>query len=214
VPEVISSTIMMVPHEEHSPLQHTGLGEGRIEIICGPMFSGKTEELLRRVRRAQIAHQPTVIFKPATDTRYNKDTVTSHDSNALPSVTVANSEEILNYLKSQARPITVIAIDEVQFFDDGLPETCMKLADQGIRVIAAGLDLDFTAKPFGCMPELLCLAEEVTKLHAVCMETGRPAHFSHRIAGGANTVEIGEKDRYIPLTRQAFVAARNEANDQ
>ena len=90
----------------------------------------------------------------------------------------------------------------------------MKLADQGIRVIAAGLDLDFTAKPFGCMPELLCLAEEVTKLHAVCMETGRPAHFSHRIAGGANTVEIGEKDRYIPLTRQAFVAARNEAKDQ
>jgi thymidine kinase len=90
----------------------------------------------------------------------------------------------------------------------------MKLADQGIRVIAAGLDLDFTAKPFGCMPELLCLAEEVTKLHAVCMETGRPAHFSHRIAGGENTVEIGEKDRYIPLTRQAFVAARNEENKQ
>ena len=101
-----------------STLQHISLGEGRLEIICGPMFSGKTEELLRRVRRAQIAHQPTVIFKPATDTRYNKESVTSHDANAMPSVTVANSQEILNYLDSQERPVTVIAIDEVQFFDD------------------------------------------------------------------------------------------------
>ncbi len=198
----------MVPHEEHSPLQHTGLGEGRIEVVCGPMFSGKTEELLRRVRRAQIAHQPTVIFKPAKDTRYNKDQVTSHDANALPSVTVDSSRAMLDYLKAQAKPITVVAIDEAQFFDADLPRTCAHLADRGIRVIAAGLDLDFKGIPFGCMPELLALAEEVTKLHAVCMETGRPAHFSHRIAGGDSTVEIGEKDRYIPLTRQAFVEAR------
>jgi thymidine kinase len=202
----------MVPHEEHSPLQHTGLGEGRIEVVCGPMFSGKTEELLRRVRRAQIAAQPTVIFKPATDTRYQKDQVTSHDSNALPSVTVSSSQSILDYLRAQPRPVTVVAIDEAQFFDAELPATCVTLANNGIRVIAAGLDLDFKGIPFGVMPELLALAEEVTKLHAVCIETGRPAHFSHRIAGGDSTVQIGEKDRYIPLTRQAFVEARKQAD--
>lgn len=200
----------MAPHDELSPLNHTGIGEGRIEIICGPMFSGKTEELLRRVRRAQIAHQPTVIFKPKTDTRYQKNTVTSHDANALPSITVASSGEIMQYLRDQPRPFTVVAIDEVQFFDADLPRCCAEMADCGIRVIAAGLDLDFTAEPFGCMPELLARAEEVSKLHAVCMETGRPAHFSHRISGGNETVEIGEKDRYIPLTRQAFVAARRK----
>jgi len=203
----------MVPHEQHSPLQHTGLGEGRIEVVCGPMFSGKTEELLRRVRRAQIAHQPTVIFKPTTDTRYQKNHVTSHDQNALPSVTVKSSEEIIDYLADQPRPITVVAIDEAQFFDANLPQTCVFLADRGIRVIAAGLDLDFKGIPFGCMPELLALAEEVTKLHAVCMETGRPAHFSHRIAGGNSTIEVGEKDLYIPLTRQAFVEARRQAGE-
>ncbi|MDE0870761.1 MAG: thymidine kinase [Flavobacteriales bacterium] len=200
----------MVPHDEHSPLQHTGIGEGRIEVVCGPMFSGKTEELLRRVRRAEIAHQPTVIFKPETDTRYNQDKVTSHDANTLPSVTVKNSAGILAYLEAQNRPFTVVAIDEVQFFDDALPALCSALADLGIRVIAAGLDLDFTGNPFGCMPDLLARAEEVTKLHAVCMETGRPAHFSHRISGGHHTVEIGEKDLYIPLTRQAFVEARKK----
>lgn len=203
----------MVPHEEHAPLQHTGLGEGRIEVVCGPMFSGKTEELLRRVRRAKIAHQPTLIFKPATDTRYNKDQVTSHDANALPSVTVDSSKAILEHLSSLPRPVTVVAIDEAQFFDAGLPNVCETLANQGIRVIAAGLDLDFKGVPFGCMPMLLALAEEVTKLHAVCMETGRPAHFSHRIAGGDSTVEIGEKDLYIPLTRQAFVEARKPKSD-
>jgi thymidine kinase len=175
------------------------------------MFSGKTEELLRRIRRAQIAAQPTIIFKPATDTRYQKDHVTSHDANALPSVTVGSSQAILDHLKSQSRPFTVVGIDEAQFFDEGLPALCVELADNGVRVIAAGLDLDFKGIPFGIMPELLALAEEVTKLHAVCMETGRPAHFSHRIAGGESTVEIGEKDRYIPLTRQAFVEARRQA---
>ena len=200
----------MVPHEEHSPLQHTGLGEGRIEVVCGPMFSGKTEELLRRVRRAQIAAQPTVIFKPATDTRYQKDQVTSHDANALPSVTVDSSQGILDYLSAQPRPFTVVAIDEAQFFDADLPTTCVTLANNGIRVIAAGLDLDFKGIPFGVMPELLALAEEVTKLHAVCVETGRAAHFSHRIAGGTSQVELGAQDRYIPLARHAYVAANEE----
>jgi thymidine kinase len=201
----------MVPHDEHSPLHHTGIGEGRIEIVCGPMFSGKTEELLRRVRRAQIARQPTLVFKPKTDTRYNKDSVTSHDSNELPSIAVEDSSSILAHLQSLDRPVTVVAIDEVQFFDNDLPALCSFLADQGIRVIAAGLDLDFTGEPFGCMPDLLARAEDVTKLHAVCMETGRPAHFSHRVSGGNRTVEIGEKERYIPLTRQAFVEARRRS---
>jgi thymidine kinase len=200
-----------VPHEDHAPLQHTGLGEGRIEVICGPMFSGKTEELLRRIRRARIAHQPTLIFKHSVDVRYDADAVTSHDANALPSVAVASSAALRAYLAGLQSPVTVVAIDEVQFFDDALPGLCAELADSGIRVIAAGLDLDFAGRPFGCMPELLARAEEVTKLHAVCVETGRPAHFSHRIAGGDDTVEIGEKDRYIPLTRQAFVEARRRA---
>ena len=189
-------------------MTHLHHGEGRIEVICGPMFSGKTEELLRRVRRAQIAKQPTVIFKPATDTRWNPDAVRSHDANEMPSVRVHNSAEIAQWVASQPRHVTVIAIDEVQFFDDSLPKLCADLANNGHRVIAGGLDLDFMGEPFGCMPELLARAEEVTKLNAVCVETGRPAHFSHRIAGGQNTVEVGEKDSYIPLTRQAFVAAR------
>jgi thymidine kinase len=175
------------------------------------MFSGKTEELLRRIRRARIAHQPTLIFKHSVDVRYDADAVTSHDANALPSVAVASSEALHAHIAGLQSPVTVVAIDEVQFFDDALPGLCAELADNGIRVIAAGLDLDFAGRPFGCMPELLARAEEVTKLHAVCVETGRPAHFSHRIAGGVDTVEIGEKDRYIPLTRQAFGEARRRA---
>jgi len=189
-------------------MTHLSHGEGRLEVICGPMFSGKTEELLRRVRRAQIAKQPTVVFKPATDTRWDAHAVRSHDANESPSVMVRSSAEIGAWMAGQPRHIPVVAIDEAQFFDNELPRLCAKLADEGHRVIAAGLDLDFTGEPFGCMPELLARAEEVAKLNAVCLETGRPAHFSHRIAGGTATVEVGEKDRYIPLTRQAFVAAR------
>ena len=186
------------------------LGEGRLEVICGPMFSGKTEELLRRVRRAVIAHQPTVLIKPATDTRYAVNEIVSHDKNAMPSKVVSKSKDILDSLEvdGDGRSALVIAIDEAQFFDDDLPEVCNELANRGLRVIVAGLDLDFTGKPFGAMPTLLALAEEVTKLHSVCVETGRDAHFSHRIAGGNDTVELGEKDRYVPLARHAFVAFR------
>lgn len=200
----------MTHHNESLGIAHTGLGEGRIEVICGPMFSGKTEELLRRLRRAHIAHQPTAIFKHAVDDRYHAERVTSHDANGFDAVPVTNSQELLAHLRSLPNPVTIVAIDEAQFFDSGLPALCTQLADQGLRIIAAGLDLDFTGEPFGCMPELLARAEEVTKLHAVCLETGRPAHFSHRIAGGTGTIEVGEKDRYIPLTRQAFVAARSK----
>lgn len=186
------------------------LGEGRLEVICGPMFSGKTEELLRRIRRSQIAKLPTVLVKPATDTRYAVGDVVSHDKNAMPSVVVKKASDIMDVLEVDGRPALVVGIDEAQFFDEDLPEICSTLADQGMRVIVAGLDLDFNGKPFGSMPRLLALAEEVTKLHAVCVETGRSAHFSHKIAGSSETVELGEKDKYIPLARHAFVAARKK----
>ena len=203
----------MVPHET-SHHHHPDLGEGRVEVICGPMFSGKTEELLRRIRRARIARQPTLIFKPTTDTRWDTGKVTSHDANALEGIPVGSSAELRAHLDGLERPVTVVAIDEVQFFDDALPALCSELANEGMRVIAAGLDLDFAGRPFGCMPELLARAEEVTKLHAICVETGRSAHFSHRIAGGDATVEVGADDRYIPLTRSAFVEARRQAGLQ
>ena len=186
------------------------LGEGRLEIICGPMFSGKTEELLRRIRRSQIARLPTVLVKPATDTRYAIGDVVSHDKNTMPSVVVKNAREIMGVIDVDGRPALVVGIDEAQFFDAELPKVCSELADSGMRVIVAGLDLDYNGLPFGSMPELLALAEEVTKLHAVCVETGRSAHFSHKIAGSSDTVELGEKDKYIPLARHAFVAARKK----
>jgi thymidine kinase len=189
------------------------LGEGRLEVVCGPMFSGKTEELLRRVRRAIIAHQPTVLIKPATDTRYAINEVVSHDKNAMPSKVVSTSKDILKSLEVDGRSALVVANDEAQFFDNDLPDVCNELANRGLRVIVAGLDLDFTGEPFGSMPRLLALAEEVTKLHAVCVETGRAAHFSHRIAGGTNTVELGEKDRYVPLARHAYVAYRDQERE-
>lgn len=186
------------------------LGEGRLEIICGPMFSGKTEELLRRVRRSLIAKLPTLLVKPATDTRYAVGDVVSHDKTTMPSVVVEKSSDILDVLEVDGRQALVVAIDEAQFFSDDLAGVCNELANRGLRVIVAGLDLDFTGKPFGSMPDLLALAEEVTKLHAVCVETGRQAHFSHKIAGSDETVELGEKDKYIPLARHAFVAARKK----
>ena len=174
------------------------------------MFSGKTEELLRRMRRAQIANLPLELFKPATDTRYADKEVVSHDRNTMPSTVVASSQALLQHVNA-GPPVAVVGVDEAQFFDDGLPDVCNALADRGMRVIVAGLDLDYEGRPFGPMPRLLALAEEVTKLHAVCVETGRAAHFSHRIAGGDNQVELGAQDRYIPLARHAYVAAREGA---
>lgn len=186
-------------------------GEGRLEVVCGPMFSGKTEELLRRIRRAQIANLPLELFKPATDIRYAEKEVVSHDRNAMPSTVVASSQALLQHVNA-GPPLAVVGVDEAQFFDDGLPDVCSAMADRGIRVIVAGLDLDYEGRPFGPMPLLLALAEEVTKLHAVCVETGRAAHFSHRISGGDNQVELGAQDRYIPLARHAYVAAKEEEN--
>ena len=193
-------------------------GEGRLEVVCGPMFSGKTEELLRRIRRAHIAKLPVALFKPATDTRYDNVEVVSHDKNAMPSIVVPNSQALWDHIQasSQRQPgrsegYSIVAVDEAQFFDDNLPKVCNDLANQGYRVIVAGLDLDYEGVPFGPMPQLLALAEEVTKLHAVCVETGRSAHFSHRIAGGTDQVELGAQDRYIPLARHAYVAANQTA---
>ncbi len=178
------------------------------------MFSGKTEELLRRIRRAQIAKLPVALFKPATDTRYDNVEVVSHDRNAMPSRVVTSSQELWEQVQDarlrnpgRLEGFSIVAVDEAQFFDEGLPDVCNELANQGYRVIVAGLDLDYEGRPFGPMPQLLALAEEVTKLHAVCMETGRAAHFSHRIAGGTSQVELGAQDRYIPLARHAYVAA-------
>lgn len=208
----------MQASDQFSSPQGLPAGEGRLEVICGPMFSGKTEELLRRIRRAQIAKLPVALFKPATDKRYDNVEVVSHDKNAMSSIVVNGSQALWDHIQDarQREPgrregFSIVAVDEAQFFDKGLPEVCNDLANQGYRVIVAGLDLDYEGVPFGPMPLLLALAEEVTKLHAVCVETGRAAHFSHRIAGGQNQVELGAQDRYIPLARHAYVAANQTA---
>jgi thymidine kinase len=179
---------------------------GRIEVICGSMFSGKTEELIRRMRRAQFARQKVEIFKPRIDTRYSDDEVVSHDRNAIPSTPVPHSSQLL----LMTSDVDVIGIDEAQFFDDELPNVCTQLANSGIRVIVAGLDLDFRGKPFGSMPQLLALAEYVTKVHAICVKTGDLAHHSFKLSKSDRLVELGEKDLYVPLSREAFIRAQND----
>ncbi|APD07183.1 thymidine kinase [Flavobacteriaceae bacterium UJ101] len=173
---------------------------GWIEVICGSMFSGKTEELIRRLKRAQIAKQKVEIFKPSVDIRYDEEKVVSHDSNEISSTPVESSANIL-LLASDAE---VVGIDEAQFFDEGIVEICNQLANSGKRVIVAGLDMDFRGKPFGPMPYLMATAEYVTKVHAVCSKTGNLAHYSHRIAEGDQVVMLGEKQEYEPLSRAAY----------
>ena len=176
---------------------------GWIEVICGCMFSGKTEELIRRLKRAEFAHQKVEIFKPVVDSRYSQDEVVSHDKNAIISTPVNHSSQIL-LLSSD---IEVVGIDEAQFFDPGLPEVCTQLANNGVRVIIAGLDLDYLGRPFGPMPNLLALAEYVTKVHAICIKTGKLAHHSYRMVEGDSLVQLGEKESYLPLSREAFFEA-------
>lgn len=167
---------------------------GLVEVICGSMFSGKTEELVRRVKRAQIARQKIQVFKPKLDNRYSEDHVQSHDANRILSIPVDKAREILRLVDDNTR---VVGIDEAQFFDDSVVEVAQKLAYRGIRVIVAGLDLDFRGQPFGPMPRLLAIAEEVTKLHAVCMVCGNPASRSQRIAGpAADRIAVGAKEMY------------------
>ena len=173
---------------------------GRIEVICGSMFSGKTEELLRRLRRAQFARQTVEIFKPAIDTRYSNEEVVSHDKNSILSTPVEHSGNIL-LLSSD---VEVVGIDEAQFFDKGLTDVCQQLADQGIRVIAAGLDMDFKRVPFGPMPDLCAIADDVTKVHAICVRCGALANYSHRIVAGEKQVMLGEMQEYQPLCRICY----------
>ena len=180
---------------------NTGKRTGWIEVICGSMFSGKTEELIRRLNRARIARQTVEIFKPAIDIRYHEDDVVSHDERAIHSTPVQTSAQILLY----ANDFDVVGIDEAQFFDDGLISVCNKLADMGTRVIVAGLDMDYTGKPFGPIPALMASAEYVDKVHAVCIDCGNPAQYSHRIVKGDGLVVLGEKDLYEPLCRQCYM---------
>ena len=180
--------------------------KGWIEVICGSMFSGKTEELIRRLRRAQIAKLKVEIFKPAIDNRYSETEIVSHDAKTIRSIPVGSAEEILEKVNSA----DVIGIDEAQFFDDKIIDVCNTLANRGIRVIVAGLDMDYTGKPFGPMPALMAIAEYVTKVHAICMRCGNLAHYSHRLTQSNSLVELGEKDKYEPLCRSCFQKAIEE----
>ena len=173
---------------------------GWIEVICGSMFSGKTEELIRRLKRAQIANRRVEIFKPSIDVRYDIINVVSHDANAIPSTPIESSGSLL--LLSEG--IEVVGIDEAQFMDAALPETCEKLAKKGIRVIIAGLDMDFEGRPFGPMPALLSIADYITKVHAICMKCGDIAHFSYRMGKEKSRILLGEKDVYEPRCRSCF----------
>lgn len=177
-----------------------GQRSGWIEVICGSMFSGKTEELIRRLRRAKIANQRVEIYKPAKDVRYHESKVVSHDENAISSTPVKESALILDV----APDVRVIGIDEAQFFDDRLPQICETLALRGVRVIVAGLDMDFLGNPFGPMPALLAMAEYVTKVHAICPHCGNLATHSYRLTAEQETVVLGEKDKYEPRCRICY----------
>ena len=173
---------------------------GWIEVICGSMFSGKTEELIRRLKRAQFAKQKVEIFKPEIDKRYDDDNVVSHDDNEFRSTPVPAAANI----RILANDVDVVGIDEAQFFDDEIVAVCNDLANRGVRVIVAGLDMDFKGNPFGPMPALMATAEYVTKVHAVCTKTGNLAHYSHRKIKNDNLVFLGETEEYEPLSRAAY----------
>ena len=177
-----------------------GQRSGWIEVICGSMFSGKTEELIRRLKRARIANQKVETFKPAKDTRYDAVDVVSHDDNSVNAKPVAKAIDILQYCED----VNVIGIDEAQFFDDALPSVCEKLALRGVRIIVAGLDMDFKGRPFGPMPALLAVAEYITKVHAICPHCGNLATHSYRLSEEQDTVVLGEKDKYEPRCRTCY----------
>lgn len=178
----------------------TGERRGWIEVICGSMFSGKTEELIRRLKRARIANLKVEIFKPGIDVRYDEVNIVSHDANAILSTPIDNSQKILLL----AQEVDVIGIDEAQFFDDEIAHVCQELANRGARVIVAGLDMDFMGKPFGQMPYLLAVADYITKLHAICVDCGNIASFSYRLGKNQEQVLLGEKDEYQPLCRKHY----------
>ena len=173
---------------------------GRIEVVCGSMFSGKTEELIRRMKRAKFAKQKVEIFKPSLDTRYSDVDVVSHDQHSIPSTPIDSSSTIA-LLSSD---IDVVGIDEAQFLDDGVVDVCNDLANRGVRVIVAGLDMDFQGKPFGPMPALCAIADEVTKVHAICVKCGALAYISHRLVANDKRVLLGEQMEYEPLCRECY----------
>jgi thymidine kinase len=185
--------VFLEPHSNN-------LRSGWIEVICGCMFSGKTEELIRRLKRANIAAMKVSVFKPVIDTRYDETAIVSHDVSSIMAQPVATSALILNVSDDTA----VVGIDEAQFFDDGLPDVCQKLAQRGIRVIAAGLDMDYRGVPFGPMPNLLAVAEYVTKVHAICVHCGNLATHSYRLADGDAVILLGEKIHYEPRCRTCY----------
>lgn len=176
---------------------------GRIEVVCGSMFSGKTEELIRRMKRAKFAKQNVEIFKPAIDVRYSEEDVVSHEGNAISSTPIDSSASIL----LMSAGVDVVGIDEAQFFDEHIVEVCNQLANQGTRVIIAGLDLDFKGQPFGPMPALLAIADEVTKVHAICVRCGSLAYVSHRLVSNDKQVLLGETQEYEPLCRECYKQA-------
>lgn len=194
-----------------NPKDYSGefMRRGRVEVICGSMFSGKTEELIRRMKRAKLSKQKVEIFKPAIDIRYSEEDVVSHEGNAITSTPVESAASIL-LMGSDA---DVLGIDEAQFFDDQIVDVCNELANRGTRVIVAGLDLDFKGQPFGPMPQLCAIADDVTKVHAICVRCGALAYVSHRIVEGENQVLLGETHEYEPLCRQCYADAlkTNEA---
>ncbi|MDP7567637.1 MAG: thymidine kinase [Flavobacteriales bacterium] len=186
---------MFLESQINHPMQ-----KGSIEVICGSMFSGKTEELLRRLKRAEFAKLKISVFKPNVDVRYDNKKVVSHDSNTIVSTPVNSASEILDLVNDSA----VIAIDEAQFFNSDLVGVCNTLANKGKRVIIAGLDMDFLGKPFGVIPQLLAVAEHVTKVHAICIDCGSIANHSFRLTKNKELVRLGEKDEYKPLCRKCF----------
>jgi thymidine kinase len=179
---------------------------GSIEVVCGSMFSGKTEELIRRMKRATFARQRVEMYKPATDKRYSETEVVSHDENAIPSTIINHSGNLLMLCNN----VDVVCIDEAQFLDPGLVDVCQTLANRGIRVIIAGLDMDFKGMPFGPIPGLCAIADHVSKLHAICMRCGNLAQFSFRLSINEKQVMLGEKESYEPLCRSCYVKAKKK----
>ena len=173
---------------------------GWIEVVCGSMFSGKTEELIRRMKRAEFAKQKVEIFKPEIDTRYDGEAVVSHNENTIRSTPIPSSEDILK----RAEDVDVVGIDEAQFFDEKLPQVCRELANRGVRVIIAGLDMDYLGEPFGPIPALMAQAEFVTKVHAICLQCGNLANHSFRKSSSDSLVLLGEKEEYEPLCRTCY----------
>tara|TARA_B110000240_G_scaffold64424_1_gene73407 strand:+ start:262 stop:837 length:576 start_codon:yes stop_codon:yes gene_type:complete len=187
---------MFLESQINHPMQ-----KGSIEVICGSMFSGKTEELLRRVKRAKFSKLTIAVFKPQVDKRYDNQKVVSHDDNTIEAISIKSAKDILKLIDQ----VQVVAVDEAQFFDSELVSVCAELANSGIRVIIAGLDMDFLGKPFGIMPKLLAIAEHITKVHAICTDCCSIANHSFRKNTDKNLIQIGEKEEYKPLCRDCFL---------